>query len=424
MTNTAVATIVLSVAAATVGFWLLRRVQDRRIVSHPVRDCPPAGSAEFARTAGSLLGAAFVGGNRVLRLRDGDEIFPAMLAAIAHARRAICFETFVYWSGDIGLRFARALAERSRAGLKVNVLLDYVGSLTMDADALRLMREAGCEIVRFHPPSLLHPSRINNRTHRKLLVIDGRVGFTGGVGIGEQWTGHAQDEDHWRDTHLRVEGPVVAQLQGVFMVNWIKATGRVTCGDEYFPALPEVGDTPAHMFHSSPDDGSENVRLMYLLAIASARRSIRLAQAYFIPDEGCRRALCEAARRGVEIDILLPGRHTDSHTVRHASRAIWGELLEAGVRIHEFQPTHLHAKITLIDDVWCSLGSANFDNRSFRLNDEANLSALDPALARQLAEDFAADLRRARQITLAAWRSRPWRQKALDHLARRVRRLL
>jgi cardiolipin synthase len=424
MTNTAVALISVAVAAAALGVWLLRRVQDRRIVSHPVRDCPPAGSDEFARTVGALLGAAFVGGNRVRRLRNGDEIFPAMLGAIADARRTICFETFVYWSGEIGIRFARALADRARAGVKVDVLLDYVGSLTMDDDALDLMRDAGCEIVRFHPPSLLHPSRINNRTHRKLLVIDGHVGFTGGVGIGEQWTGDARDEHHWRDTHLRIEGPVVAQLQGVFMVNWIKATGRVTCGDDYFPALPEVGDTPAHMFHSSPDDGSENVRLMYLLAIASARRSIRLAQAYFIPDEGCRDALCDAARRGVEIDILLPGKYTDSPMVRHAGRASWSEMLEAGVRIHEFEPTHLHAKITLIDEVWCSLGSANFDNRSFRLNDEANISVLDRELASELAEDFAADLRRARQITLAAWRSRPWHQKARDHLARRVRRLL
>lgn len=416
--------VIIAVAATVIGVWLLRRAQDRRIVLHPIRDCPPAGSPEFTRTLGSLLGAAFVGGNRLRRLRNGDEIFPAMLAAVKEARRAICFETFIYWSGDIGHRLARALADRALAGVKVNVLLDYVGSLTMDDGALRLMRDAGCEIVRFHPPSLLHPSRINNRTHRKLLVIDGRVGFTGGVGIGDQWTGDAQDEHHWRDTHLRIEGPVVAQLQGVFMVNWTKATGRVTCGEQYFPALPEVGDTAAHMFHSSPDDGSENMRLMYLLAIASARRSIRLAQAYFIPDEGCRRALCDAARRGVEIDILLPGKHTDTRIVRHASRASWRELLEAGVRIHEFQPTNLHAKITLIDEVWCSLGSANFDNRSFRLNDEANLSAMDPALARALAEDFAADLRRARQFTLEEWRTRPWHQQALDHLARRVRRLL
>lgn len=415
---------IIAVAATVLGVWLLRRAQDRRIVLQPIRDCPPADSPEFARTLGSLLGASFLGGNRLRRLRNGDEIFPAMLAAIAEARRTICFETFIYWSGDIGRRFADALAARTRAGVEVRVLLDYVGSVKMNAATLDLMREAGCEIVRFHPPSLLHPSRINNRTHRKLLIVDGRVGFTGGVGIGEQWTGDAQDEHHWRDTHLRIEGPVIAQLQGVFMVNWTKATGRVTCGEGYFPALIPLGETPAHMFHSSPDDGSENVRLMYLLAIASARRSIRLAQAYFIPDEGCRRALCDAAKRGVEIDILLPGTHTDSATVRHASRAIWGELLEAGIRIHEFQPTHLHAKITIIDDHLVSLGSANFDNRSFRLNDEANLSVLDPALAQELAADFTADLRRSRQITLEEWHARPYTERLLAHLARRIRRLL
>lgn len=306
----------------------------------------------------------------------------------------------------------------------MRVLLDYVGSVKMDDDVLRSMREAGCEIVRFHPPSFFHPSRINNRTHRKLLIVDGLIGFTGGVGIAPQWTGDAQDKDHWRDTHLRIEGPVIAQLQGVFMVNWTKATGRVTCGEGHFPALPPAGDTPAHMFHSSPDDGSENVRLMYLLAIASARRSIRLVQAYFLPDEVCRRALCDAAGRGVEIDLLLTGAHTDSPTVRHASRAIWGELLEAGIRIHEFQPTHLHAKITIVDDYWVSLGSANFDNRSFRLNDEANLSALDPELARELSADFAADLLRAHRITLAAWRARPWHGRLRGRAARRVCSLL
>jgi len=416
--------LITGLALGALGFWLLGRAQDRRIVLHPIRACPAADSPEFARTLGSLLGATFLAGNRLRRLRNGDEIFPAMLAAIAEARHTICFETFIYWSGNIGTRFSEALAARARDGVEVLVLLDYVGSVKMNQTSLDLMRTAGCKIERFHPPSILHPSRINNRTHRKLLIIDGHIGFTGGVGISEQWTGDAQDKDHWRDTHLRIEGPVVAQLQGVFMVNWTKVTGRVTCGEGYFPALAPVGGTTAHLFHSSPDDGSENVRLMYLLAIASARRSIRLTQAYFIPDEGCRRAFCDAARRGVEIDILLSGSHTDSPTVRHASRAVWGELLEAGIRIHEFLPTHLHAKITVVDDYWLSLGSANFDNRSFRLNDEANLSALDPVLARELTTDFAADLLRARRITLEEWRARPWHQRLRGHLARRVRSLL
>ena len=396
----------------------------RRRLEHLVLDMCAVDEPQFVRTLGGLLGAPLVSGNQILELVNGDRIFPAMLEAICTARRSICFETFIYWSGEIGVRFANALAERARAGVKVHVLLDFVGTLPMDAALIDLMRDAGCDVVRYHPPHWRHPSRLNNRTHRKLLVVDGRIGFTGGVGIGDEWTGDAQDPKHWRDSHFQVEGPVVAQLQGAFLTNWTKAVGRIEHSEAYFPELPPVGEHWAHLFHSSPDEGSETMRLMYLLSIAAARRTIRLAQSYFVPDRLTRLALASASRRGVEIDVILPGPHIDVRVVRRASRASLGPLLKAGVRIYEYQPTNLHCKVMIVDSHWVSVGSANFDNRSFGLNDEANLNVYDAGFARQLEESFAADLTKCRQITLRAWRRRPIRERLLEAAARTLRRQL
>lgn len=404
--------------------WLIHRARDSRIVLHPIENCPAVDDPRFPHVIGPLLGSSILPGNRIDILLNGDAIFPPMLAAIRQARDTICFETYIYWSGTIGDEFAEALAGRARAGVRVLILLDYVGSKPMKAELLDLLRDAGCELERFHPPDLLHPSRINNRTHRKLLVVDGRIGFTGGVGIGDNWRGHAQDREHWRDTHFRVTGPAVSQMQAVFMVNWIKTVGRVETAETFFPEPIPTGDTPAQMFHSSPDDGSESVRLMYLLGIRAAQKSIRLTQAYFLPDEQCRQALTDAVRRGVRVEIITPGRHNDSNAVRRGGRATWGELLGVGVRIYEYQPTMLHAKGMIVDSLWCAVGSANFDNRSFRLNDEANLNFLNADLARTLEEHFETDLTRSREITLEEWRARPLGERFVEWFSRRIRRLL
>ncbi|OUL99817.1 cardiolipin synthase B [Variovorax sp. JS1663] len=373
--------------------------------------------AQYQRALGVLLGPPITGGNRFEALHNGDRIFPPMLAAILSAQHSITFETYIYWSGDIGRAFADALAQRSRAGVKVHVLLDWVGSAKVDEAFIKEMEAAGVQVRRFHEPHWHNLGKMNNRTHRKLLVVDGRVGFTGGVGIAPEWTGDAQDAAHWRDSHFRAEGPVVAQMQAVFMDNWIKATGDVLHGERYFPALVAAGSQRAQVFSSSPSGGSESMRLMYLLSIAAATTSIDLSSAYFVPDELTVQALVAAMRRGVRLRIITPGPIIDSQTVRSASRASWGRLLEAGAQISEYQPTMFHCKVFTVDGLLVSVGSTNFDNRSFRLNDEANLNIYDADFAAQLTAQFEADMKQAKRVTLEAWRSRPWSERAQEQLA-------
>jgi cardiolipin synthase A/B len=373
--------------------------------------------AQYQRALGVLLGPPITGGNRFEALYNGDRIFPPMLQAIRGAKQSITFETYIYWSGDIGRAFADALSERARAGVPVHVLLDWVGSAKVDDDFIKEMESAGVQIRRFHKPNWYDIGRMNNRTHRKLLVVDGRVGFTGGVGIAPEWTGNGQDPQHWRDSHYKVEGAVVAQMQAVFMDNWIKVSGDVLHGERYFPPLPAVGEGRAQVFSSSPSGGSESMHLMYLLSIAAATKTIDLSSAYFVPDDLTVGALVAAMQRGVRLRIITPGPIIDSQTVRAASRAAWGPLLEAGAEISEYQPTMFHCKVFMVDGLLVSVGSTNFDNRSFRLNDEANLNIYDEAFAAEETVQFEADLKQSRRVTLEAWKNRPLHEKAMEHLA-------
>ena len=366
---------------------------------------------QFSRAMGVLLGPALLDGNRVETLVNGDQIFSAMLKEIRAASKTITFETYIYWSGDIGRTFAQALAERARSGVKVHVLLDWVGSQRMDEQSTALMREAGVEVERYHPIKWYTLGKLNNRTHRKLLVIDGKTGFTGGVGIADKWTGNAQDPDHWRDTHYRIEGPAVAQMQSAFLDNWTKVTGKVLHTLEYFPQQRPAGRQYAQVFQSSVEGGAESMHLMYLLSIAAAAKSIHLSMAYFAPDSVSLEALLEALRRGVKVQILLPGPHTDAQIVQHASRAKWGELLKSGAEIYLYQPTMFHCKVLVVDALWTSVGSTNFDNRSFRLNDEANLNVYDAEVAARQLELFYEDLKKSRRVTYEEWQARPWHEK-------------
>jgi cardiolipin synthase len=388
-----------------------------KAVRHDLEHLYGVEDEQFLRSMGSLLPPGVLEGNKVTPLVNGDEIFPAMLAAVRGARTNICFETFIYWSGQIGREFADALAERAKAGVKVHVLLDWLGSKKMDQHVIDEMCRAGVDVQRYHPLRWYNLSRLNNRTHRKLLVVDGRVGFTGGVGIADEWTGRAQDPDHWRDTHFRLEGPAVAQMQAAFMDNWLKTHARVLHDEDYFPAIERAGDSPAQVFMSSPEEGSESVRLMYLLSITAAKRSIRLSTAYFVPDDLAVNALVEAHKRGVRVEIVVPGKLIDTKLTRRASRSRWGPLLESGVEVYEYQPTMYHTKVMIVDDLWVTVGSTNFDNRSFRLNDEANLNVYDRDLAAHQTQCFEQDKSRSKRITFEDWKNRPLTEKLIERAA-------
>jgi len=376
---------------------------------------------QFRREMGVMLGPSISGGNRVTALQNGVEIFPAMLDAIRSAQTSITFETYIYWSGEIGQTFSEALSERARAGIPVNVTVDWVGSARMDRTLLEEMQEAGVDVRRYRPLRWYNFRRLNYRTHRKLLVVDGRIGFTGGVGIADLWQGNAEDPDHWRETHFRVEGPVVAQFQAAFNDNWIKSTGELLNGTTYFPALTSAGALDAHLFIASPAGGSESMHLMYLLAIAAAKQSIDLAASYFVPDELAIQAFEAARKRGVRVRVLLPGPWIDTEAVRLASKGTWGRLLQAGVEIYVYQPTMLHTKMLIIDRELVSVGSTNFDPRSFRLNDEANLNVYDTAFATQMTGVFEGDLKSGMPYTYDMWKRRPLGEKLAEKLLRPIR---
>ena len=375
---------------------------------------------QFSRTMGHLLGPPLVHGNDVTTLVNGDRIFPAMLADIRAARRSVTFETFIYWKGTLGGQFTDALCERARAGVKVHLLIDAVGSDKIDQAYLQRMRDAGCHVQIYNPLrwfDITSAARLNNRTHRKLLVVDGKVGFTGGVGIADEWLGDAQDPDHWRDTQYRLTGPAVADLQSAFLDHWIESNGGVLHGADYFPQLDRAGDKYAQVFKSGPTGGGESMQLMYLMSFAAARKHLRLATAYFVPDDLTVRTLVEVRRRGVRVQILVPNHLTDVPITRHASRAAWGPMLRAGVEIFEYQPTMFHAKQMVVDDLWVSVGSTNLDNRGFRLNGEANLNVLDPAFGAEQAALFDADLARAKRITYEEWADRPFGERLAETFA-------
>jgi len=386
-------------------------------IEHRVERLYDTGSPDYYRALGVLLGPPVVGGNRVEALQNGDEIFPSMLAAIRGARHTINFESYIYWSGEIGQAFADALAERAKAGVQVHVLLDWLGSQKIKEEMLDEMRDAGVQIYLFHPLSWYDVARVNNRTHRKLLIVDGRVGFTGGVGIADKWQGHAQDAEHWRDSHYRAEGPVVAQMQATFIDNWTKVSGQVLHGPDYLPVIEPVADAQAQMFSSSPQGGAESMQLMYLLVIAAATKTIDLASAYFIPDELTSDALVAAMKRGVRLRLIVPGPIIDTDFVRRAGRSTWGPLLAAGAQVYEYQPTMYHCKVMIVDGLLVSVGSTNFDPRSFRLNDEANLNVYDRAFAAAQERVFEQDVARSKRVTLADWEGRPWHEKLMEHAA-------
>ena len=383
------------------------------------------GSPDFIRASEALTGAPISHGNDVELLINGDEIFPAFLETVRGARKTLNVETYVYWRGDIASDVAEAICERAEAGVECNVVLDALGAAKMKRDLAKGMKSSGVNVVYFRPPKPYALRRLANRSHRRLLVADGRVGMTGGVGIASEWTGNAEDPDHWRDTHVRVRGPVVRGMQGAFAEHWLEATGEVLAGEEHLPDLePIEGGGSVQFVRSKSGVGDTNVEALYYLSIASAKRSIDLTAAYFVPRPAVGEALTKASESGVRVRLLVPGPHIDKGFVRIAGRAAYRDLLEAGVEMFEFQPTMLHAKSLVVDGVWSSVGTVNFDNRSFQLHDEVTLCVSDEHFARQLTDNFETDIERAERIDPERWDDRGPGQRLAETATTVLRREL
>ncbi|MDB6127664.1 MAG: phospholipase D/Transphosphatidylase [Verrucomicrobia bacterium] len=373
-------------------------------------------SAPFIDTVGPILGANFTAGNSVQILVNGDHFFPEMLKAIRGAKKTITLETYIWAPGKISDEFIEALSERARAGVKVHVMMDGMGTLKFKhADRARL-EAAGIELMKYGrehwyeiKPNIMH------RTHRKLLIVDGKVGFTGGMCIDDHWMGNADSSKVWRETQVRVEGPVVLEMQAVFAANWLQTTSKLLIGPEYFPKISPAGPSLAQCVKSGPGEGQENIRMSYLCAIAAAKKSIEIGNAYFVPDDLEIEMLIAARQRGVRVRVVVPAIN-DSRFGRAVSRSRWDALLAAGIEFYEYQPAMFHSKTMVVDDVFTIIGSANFDNRSFSINDEDSLNIIDANVARENLKAFENDVKQSHPISLEEFRHRGFFIRAMDHV--------
>ena len=372
---------------------------------------------EFINTMAGAAGVPFVDGNSVVLLNNGDRFYPVMLEAIEKSERSITIEAYIYWAGEIGLKFANALAAAAQRGVRVKILLDAVGSSSISAEILQILEKGGCNVAWYNPIRWNHLRRLNNRTHRKSLIIDGRVGFTGGAGIADHWTGDAHDDKHWRDLQIRIEGPAVRPLQTGFAQNWLECTGELVTGPFFYPAPVNAGKLSLQTIMSSPETGASTVRVMYCLALSAARKTIDIANPYFVPDHVSIDLFRDATKRGVRVRVMVAGTSNDTVMARLNSVRLYGAVLEAGVEMYEYNRTMMHHKIMIVDGLWSTVGTSNFDNRSFSHNEENNVSAVDEGLAQSLLASFEKDLAVCDRITLDGWRRRPIAHKAIEALA-------
>lgn len=357
-------------------------------------------------------------GNHVEVLQNGDGFFPLLLRDVAAARQSVHVESYIWWKGQICDQLAAALAAKAREGVEVRLLVDASGGHKMDKKLYEEMTSAGVRVTKFHPIRFTTLGRLNNRDHRKIAVIDGRIGYIGGFGFAKEWMGHGQDREHWRDSGLRLEGPVVNRLQGAFCENWIETTGEVLAGEKYFPALPVAGTSTTHVAYTSPTGGLSAVQVLYYLAICAARHEVIIQNPYMLPDDDAIEAMSQAVKRGVVVRVMVPATSaTDSPIVQHASHHLFESMMRAGVHVYEFQRTLLHQKVIIVDGVWSCVGSTNFDDRSFQRNDEISVGVIDPAIAGQLRAAFATDLRDAKERNLGEWQKRSFWHKWIDGLA-------
>jgi cardiolipin synthase A/B len=377
---------------------------------------------EIRRTLEGVIGVPATEGNLVDVLVNGDQIFPAMLEAIGEAQRTIDLLTFVYWRGGIGTRFAEALSDKAGSGVRVRVLLDAWGASSIDPGLVSEMEDAGVRVRWFRPLHRLQPTKVNHRTHRKVMIVDEETGFTGGVGIADEWSGDARSEDEWRDTHFRVRGPAVDGLRAAFLDNWLETDPEVfDASIDRFPDQPQPGGAVIQCVRGASEVGWSDISTLLLALLQLAKDRIRITTAYFVPDDELIGQLSAASDRGVKVEILLPGPHGDKRFVQLAGQAIYEQLLEHGVRIWHYQPTMLHAKIMTVDGLVANVGSANFNARSTELDEEINLVALDPDLVRQLDRQFDADLERSEEIQPGRWEDRSVGRRVLEGITRPLR---
>jgi cardiolipin synthase A/B len=407
----------LSIAGGVFLVWLILVFLFTPGINYHLSQRTSVHQPDFLYTLQSTCQAALHHGNAVTVFTNGVAFYPAMLNAIGQATRSINMELYIFQPGKVASQFVAELSSKARAGVTVTIVVDALGSLSLWGRPLRRLRRAGCRVESYQRLRWYSLARLNNRTHRELLVIDGKVAFVGGAGIADWWAYPAFKRMRWhrpwRDTMARIEGPVVAALQGVAAENWLECCGEILTGPGYFPSLTKVGDTTAFVVKSSPSDRATASRVTFQTLMEGADRSIHISTPYFLPDRSLRRALLETARRGVKITVIVPGRGTDQKWVRLASRRMWGHLLEAGIRIFEYRNTMTHAKVLVVDELWSVLGTTNIDNRSFEHNDEVNVAMRDSTLAARLLEDYTRDIHDSQEITLERWRRRALWEKVV-----------
>jgi len=409
----AVVAMIVIIAGLTLMLWSAQRGRETHLAVKQPGELGALVPSIVGLTQGSLEQ-----GNDVVLLQNGDQLFPPMLRDIAGAKQSIHVESYIWWEGDICNELAKLLALKAREGVEVRLLLDASGGRKLDKTLETIMLDAGVQVRKFHPVRLSNLGRLNNRDHRKLVVIDGRIGYLGGFGFAKEWTGHAQDRNHWRDIGVRVAGPVVNKLQGAFCENWIEETGEIPAGQKYFPPLPASGHTAAHLAFTSPSGSISSVQVLYYLAISAAKREVLIQNPYMLPDDDAINAMAAAVKRGVDVRIMVPATSaTDSPIVQHASHHMFGTLLKNGIKVYEYKKTLLHQKVMVVDGTWSCVGSTNFDDRSFQHNDEISMAFVDSRIAAQLRATFADDLRFTQQRQFQEWRARPLWHKAIDGIA-------
>lgn len=403
----------LTLIVLVVMVWSIKRESDISLHSTDAGDLQKLIPSIVGLTQGSLDA-----GNQIEITQNGDGFWPRLFRDIEGARHSVHVESFIWYESPIATQLATLLAKKAKQGVHVRVMVDGSGGRKLRGEVREMLDRAGAEVAHFHPIRISNIGRLNNRDHRKLWIIDGRIAYIGGYGIAQEWTGNAQSKKHYRDTGLRIVGPTVNRLQGAFAENWIEETGEIPSGDEYFPHLQPAGPTAAHVAYTSPSYSASSVQVLYYMAIKAARREIIIQNPYLLPDEEAIDALIEAAKRGVDVRIMVPSDETnDSSIVQHASHHHFGTLLQHGVKIWEYERTLLHQKVIVVDGVWSCVGSTNFDDRSFQLNDEISVGMVDPNIAAQLRAAFAEDMKHAKLRQIGEWKDRGLWHKTVDGLA-------